>query len=370
METTEKGCRKRCQFIELVENQGLPKSKACRIVGISRTYAYNILTRYYEEGIKGLETRTSVPHTFPTKISDQTKRKVIAIALKHPSRGAKWLGTELKKDGVLISEGKIFEILKSAGISKRDVRLDILLKRYQKGHYIDSETIDEMEKISPHFRIRSDISKKIGQTVYVWDIYGMVTNTKKRIPFIICLDSCGSVATITPKIDSLMSTRWHRRMGINGIDQAMQTHFFKKPLGWIITNFYQHFNCEPEKIILPSTVQGINILHDNLKTQFTSTVYSAKSYQFFSYPIIKDFTNYFKHEFLIKRLKQIRYLYNGIKAAQQISDCLSEFLNHYNKDVPINNWPNLGLSPYHYASRCSGKEIYLPPNFRTNEMLY
>jgi len=76
------GYNKRRRFVDMVEGQGLTISKACQLSGISRTYGYKILNRYYEEGDSGLETRKPIPITSPRKISNLTIRKVVCMAIK------------------------------------------------------------------------------------------------------------------------------------------------------------------------------------------------------------------------------------------------------------------------------------------------
>ncbi len=118
------GYNKRRRFVDLVERHGLTISKACQLSGISRTYGYKILNRYYEEGDSGLETSKPIPITSPRKISDRTIRKVVCMAIKYPSRGPKWLQNKLMDEGIKVSEVKIYSILKDYKIPKKEERVE------------------------------------------------------------------------------------------------------------------------------------------------------------------------------------------------------------------------------------------------------
>ena len=57
---------------------GWPKAHIAAAMGVSRKCVKTWIDRYAEEGEAGLVTRSSRPHTMPTKSSDEVEQKVLA----------------------------------------------------------------------------------------------------------------------------------------------------------------------------------------------------------------------------------------------------------------------------------------------------
>ena len=358
----DKGYNKRRRFVDMVERQGLTISKACQLSGISRTYGYKILNRYYKEGDSGLESKKPIMITSPRKISERTIRKVVCMAINYPSRGPKWLQNKLLDEGIKVSEGKIYSILKDYKISKKEERLDILFNRYQKGRKIDEITLEEMEKLSHSFAARDYLNKKLGSLVFMWNEWGAVSHITRKTRFFIFLDLCGSVVIIIPELNYFSLTRSTFPSDFSKISNALQnsTHAYAQPIKEALDKFYRHFGIEIDTIILPGNDKGIPILRENISKITSAKLDLVDTGDFFSFPLIEAFSKYFKREFLKKRLKEVIHRRINKETGQNIDRCLQDFLIHYNQERPISEWPNLGLSPYGYASEKHKRKIYLP----------
>ncbi|MDP5228194.1 MULTISPECIES: IS481 family transposase [Arthrobacter] len=62
---------------------GWPQSHIAAAMGVSRKCVKTWLDRYAAEGEAGLATRSSRPHTMPTRTSDEVERKVLAARAEH-----------------------------------------------------------------------------------------------------------------------------------------------------------------------------------------------------------------------------------------------------------------------------------------------
>jgi len=263
-------------------------------------------------------------------------------------------------EGIKISEGKIYSILKDHKISKKEERLDILFNRYQKGRKIDEITLEEMEKMSHPFAARDNICKELGSLVFMWDEWGAVSHITRKTRFFIFLDVCGSVVMIIPELNHFFLTRSTFPLDSGKIGNALTTHAYAEPIKGVLDKFYRHFGIEIDTIILPGNDKGIPILRENISKITSTKLGLADTGNFFSFPLIEAFSKYFKREFLKKRLKEVIHRRINKETGQNINRCLRDFLIHYNQEHPISEWPNLGLSPYGYASENHKQKIYLP----------
>jgi transposase InsO family protein len=73
---------------------GWKQAHIAAAMGISRKCVKTWIERYAAEGEAGLLTRSSRPHSMPTKTTDEVEHKVVAARAEH-RRGQDWLGAEL-----------------------------------------------------------------------------------------------------------------------------------------------------------------------------------------------------------------------------------------------------------------------------------
>ena len=73
---------------------GWPKAHIASAMGISRKCVDYWLERYANEGAAGLETRSSRPHTMPTRTSPEVEHRIVELRQRE-RRGPDWIGAEL-----------------------------------------------------------------------------------------------------------------------------------------------------------------------------------------------------------------------------------------------------------------------------------
>ncbi len=66
-------------LVRRIVDEGWPACWAAKMVGVSRATAYKWLARYRQEGLAGLEDRTSRPHRSPRRLSQKTEEHVLAV---------------------------------------------------------------------------------------------------------------------------------------------------------------------------------------------------------------------------------------------------------------------------------------------------
>jgi len=351
--------QRRVLLIELVVEQGVSLTEACRRIGISRTTGYKVMQRFNDDGYEGLQIKSSAPGTTPKKISDTLKRQVIVKSLTYPSKGPKWISTELKNDGMSISEGKVYSILKDLCLSKYQERLSLQMHRYKNGKNLSESTIKDMESADAFFKYRSYVSAGLGQKVFMWEMSGKVSHTKQKTRFLICLDMCGCTVMIYANLDYFCKNSF---VGIdfNRMAQDFNKHAYTDPYKHILNQYFRIFDCEPKKLILENTGYGLQLFQEQISKFCKTEVYPLKSTHFYSNPYVNEFFSYFKKEFLNKQLKLINHRRSTRnETGEGVSNYLRDFIIEYNNS-PIDHFPNLGLSSYEYVSQMENRDIYLP----------
>lgn len=350
---------RRVQLIELVVEQGVSLTEACRRIGISRTTGYKVMQRFNDDGYEGLQIKSSAPGTTPKKISDTLKRQVIVKSLTYPSKGPKWVSTELKNDGMSISEGKVHSILKDLSLSKHQERLSLQMHRYKNGKHLSELTIKDMESADAFFKYRSYVSAGLGQTVFMWDMSGKVSHTKQKTRFLICLDMCGCTVMICANLDYLFNN-FHAGIDFNRIAQNYNKHAYTDSYEQVLKKYFWIFDREPKQLILENTWCGLQLFQAQISEFCKTEVYQMKPAHFYSNPYVNEFFSHFKKEFLNKQLKSINHRrITRNETGRNISNYLRDFLQEYNNS-PIDHFPNLGLSSYEYVSQIENRKIYLP----------
>jgi transposase InsO family protein len=89
------------EFVLLVLKESHPFSELCRRFKISRKTGYKLLNRYKEEGLAGLEARSSRPHTHPVITPPSIEEKIVAVRKRKPSWGCRKIRAFLLNKGEL-----------------------------------------------------------------------------------------------------------------------------------------------------------------------------------------------------------------------------------------------------------------------------
>jgi transposase InsO family protein len=109
----------RARLVEEFESTLYSVTELCRRYGISRKTAYKWLNRYGQEGTEGLQERSRVPKTSPSRTSREVVDPLLALRRAHPSWGPRKLLVYLNKKHPETSwpaASTVGDILKSHGL--------------------------------------------------------------------------------------------------------------------------------------------------------------------------------------------------------------------------------------------------------------
>jgi transposase InsO family protein len=130
MTVQEKNARRKLSLLQLaVELRNI--SKACKIMGYSRTHFYEIRRRYEIFGAKGLLDQPPGPKKrHPCRIPEELEERIIETSLENPSYGAPRIAGLLRLQGLLVSSGTVYNLWCRHDMNTRLKRLLLLEKRY------------------------------------------------------------------------------------------------------------------------------------------------------------------------------------------------------------------------------------------------
>lgn len=111
---TRTSASEKYEIIQLVEGSVLPVKQTLDEIGVSRSTFYRWYERYQQDGIAGLEDRSSQPRQFWNRIPDVVRDQVVQIALAHPELSPRELAWHITDtEGYFISESSVYRILKA-----------------------------------------------------------------------------------------------------------------------------------------------------------------------------------------------------------------------------------------------------------------
>jgi transposase InsO family protein len=154
MKAQDKLARQRLSVLELAEALG-NVSEACRRRGISRTQFYEYKRRFQTHGIEGLKDLPPIHKSHPMTTPPETVKKILSLALKHPSYGCNRFEALLKAEGISVSAITIQKILNKHNLGTRYDRWLALEKQVAEQKIeLSAEQIAFIEKQNPCFRER------------------------------------------------------------------------------------------------------------------------------------------------------------------------------------------------------------------------
>lgn len=106
------------EFVKLVLEGKSPFSELCARFNISRPTGYQLLKRYKESGLSGLEGLSRRPHSSPSKTGQEIEEKVVELRQKKPCWGGRKLRAWLLNQGEreVPSASTITDILRRHGL--------------------------------------------------------------------------------------------------------------------------------------------------------------------------------------------------------------------------------------------------------------
>ena len=104
MTTVEKLIRNKLGLLELADYLG-NVSQACKTLGYSRDTFYRVKDAYEEGGEEALKEISRSKPNFKNRALPEVEDAVIKMATDFPASGQKRVANELKKSGIIISDG-------------------------------------------------------------------------------------------------------------------------------------------------------------------------------------------------------------------------------------------------------------------------
>lgn len=119
--------RRKLNILELGQTLG-NISEACRKLGVSRTHYYDIKSAIEEEGLEGLLEKSRKAPRMANRVAPEIEQKVLDYSLEYPTQGQKRVANELKKQGIVISDGGVRSIWLRHNLQISNLRLKRLEK--------------------------------------------------------------------------------------------------------------------------------------------------------------------------------------------------------------------------------------------------
>lgn len=325
MKAENKIIQQKLSVLELAEALG-NISKACRQRGVSRTQFYEWKRRFQTHGIEGLRDLPPIPKNHPFTTPKEVQEKIVQLALKHPSRGSKYIEQLLADEGISVSYVTIQKILDKNGLGKRYDRWLALEKQAAKSiKMLSGEQIAFIEKQNPQFRERHVESSAPGEllnqdTFYVGHLKGV-----------------GKVY-----LHALVDTYSSLAFGFLFVNKRPEAavallHNYVLP-------FYKKYKVKIKTILTDNGTEfkGTDshpyqiYLHLNDIEHRTTKVRSPKTNGF-----IERFNRTVLDEFF-----RIQFRTNHFETVEQLQSELDKWLQFYNYERPHQGYRNMGKKPF------------------------
>jgi hypothetical protein len=103
--------QKRLELFFLV-NEFKNVSKACRKIGVSRQYFYQLRKIYQQQGEEALKEKNRKKPNLKNRVASVVEEAVVTFSCRHPSYGQVRVANELKQNGIEVSPGGVRSIWK------------------------------------------------------------------------------------------------------------------------------------------------------------------------------------------------------------------------------------------------------------------
>jgi transposase len=122
MEIKQNIYQKRLELFHLV-NELQNVSKACRKIGVSRQYFYELRKIYQKEGEEALKGKNRKKPNLKNRVATEIENAVVSFSYQYPSYGQVRVANELRQNGIVVSPGGVRSIWKRNGMKNYQERI-------------------------------------------------------------------------------------------------------------------------------------------------------------------------------------------------------------------------------------------------------
>lgn len=119
--------RRKMNVVELAQTLG-NISEACRNLGVSRQHYYDIKTAIVEDGIEGLLEKSRKRPRIANRLSPEIEQMILDYSLEFPTHGQMRVCNELKRKGIMLSDGGVRGVWGRHDLLRKKERLKRLEK--------------------------------------------------------------------------------------------------------------------------------------------------------------------------------------------------------------------------------------------------